>query len=99
MEKTVSAEQARRHLGELLDAVEDCRERVVIERRGEPVAVLVPVAVYEQWRQSRDAAFDDLFAVIEHAQMNANLSPEEADALAAEAVASVRAGQVEAPAS
>jgi prevent-host-death family protein len=99
MEKTVSAAQARRQFGKLLDAVATCHERVIIERHGEPAAVLVPVNVYQQWQELREAAFNDLFALIERAQANANLSEEEADALAAEAVAAVRAEHAGMPAS
>jgi hypothetical protein len=43
--------------------------------------------VYEQWKRSRSRLFEQL----RRAQENANLSPQEADALADEAVQAARA--------
>lgn len=48
---------------------------------------MVPIEVYEQWKRGRAAFFDQARAAAERA----NLTAEEADALAAEAVAAVRA--------
>jgi len=43
MIETVSAAEAKTHLSELLSRVAHGKERIVIERRGKPVAALVPV--------------------------------------------------------
>jgi prevent-host-death family protein len=47
MEKTVSALDARRQFGSLLNDVDARGERVIVTRRGEPVAALVAITVYE----------------------------------------------------
>jgi prevent-host-death family protein len=69
MKKYVSATHARVHLGEILRAVEESGDTVVVERGGRPVAVVLPVAAYERlgdeararsWR-ARLAALHDLW--------------------------------------
>ena len=87
MEKTIGAFEVRRQFGKILHEVVAEGERFVVERHGEPVAAVVPIAVYEQWKKARDAFFDRLRAASERA----NMSPEEADELASEAVKAVRA--------
>lgn len=89
MEKTVAAFEARRTFGKLLDDVQIQGEQVLIERHGAPVAALVPVPVLRQWQQQRQAFFDQMRAVA----ARADLSEEEADALAAEAVRAARQQQ------
>ena len=58
----------------------------MVEHHGEPVAALVPIALYEHWERERDAFFDRM----EQAAARANLSQEEADELVAEAIAAMR---------
>ncbi len=89
MEKTVSAFEARRNFGRILQQVATKGDNVVVERHGEPVAVVVPLHVYEQWQRSRQSFFDKMRVAAERA----NMSPEEADALAEEAVRAVRASK------
>ena len=86
MEKTVGAFEIRRNLVKVLQDIAARGDKYIVERHGEPVAVVVPVEVYEQWKQSRSRLFDQLH----RAQTHANLSPEAADALAAEAVKAAR---------
>jgi len=43
MKKTVNAVQARKQLGRLLEEVYYQSQRVIIERAGRPMAVLVPL--------------------------------------------------------
>jgi prevent-host-death family protein len=86
MEKTISAFEARRQFGKLLNDISGKGDRVVVERHGEAVAVVVPIEVYEQWKRSRAEFFDRMRAVADRA----NLTPQEADELAAEAVGAVR---------
>jgi len=86
VEKTVGAFEMRRSLGKMLQDISARGERYIVERHGEPIAAVVPVEVYEQWKRSRNRFFEQL----RRGQSNANLSPEEADALAEEAVRSVR---------
>lgn len=86
MEKKVGAFEAGRQFGRLLNGVSARGEKYVVERHGEPVAAVVPIEVYEQWKRQRRAFFDRLAAIAQQA----DLSPEEADRLAEEAVAAVR---------
>lgn len=87
MEKTVSAFEARRQFGQLLQAVGGRKDRIIVEKHGQAVAVLVPIEVYEQWRAQWEHAFD----LLEQAAQRANLADDDADRLAAEAIAHVRA--------
>lgn len=86
MEKIVSAVDVRRSFGQMLQDILARGSKYVIERHGEPVAVIVPVEVYEQWKQTQERFFETLHT----AQANANLSEAEADQLAKEAVKLLR---------
>jgi prevent-host-death family protein len=87
MERIIGAFEARRQFGRILQEVVGRGDKYVVERHGEPVAALVPIEVYEQWKRRREAFFDQM----EEVAARANLSPEDADALAQEAVQAVRA--------
>ena len=87
MEKTVSAYEARRNFGKVLNEVSAKGDRIVVEKHGEPVAVVVPVEVYKQWQVARQQAFDTIRKMAEEA----NVPEEEAEQLAVEAVRAVRA--------
>jgi prevent-host-death family protein len=82
MEKTISAFEARRKFGKLLQGVAANGDIVVVERHGERVAAVVPIEDYERLQRSRKEFLDKIRATAERA----NMSPEEADELAAEAV-------------
>lgn len=86
MEKSVGALEIRRNLGKVLRDIHAHGDTYIVERHGEVVAAVVPMQVYEQWKQSRSR----FFARLQRAQSHADLTPEEAAALAQEAVASVR---------
>lgn len=58
MRKTVSAVRARGKLGQMLEEVYYRGDQYVIERAGKPMAAVVPVEQYEQWRRERDAFFE-----------------------------------------
>ncbi len=47
MAKTIPFSDARAHLTELLDEIEEIREHVVITRNGRPAAVVMSEAEYE----------------------------------------------------
>lgn len=87
MERTIGAVDAHHKVGEVLDQVTANGDSYVVERHGQPVAAVVPIQLYEQWRRRRAAFFDQL----EAAARRANLSEEEGMALADEAVQAVRA--------
>src|SRR5882762_8471518 len=86
IDKNVSAFDARRQFGKILHDVEMKGQSVVVERHGEPVAAVVPMRIYQQWKRRRES----LFATLRRGAERANLSEEEANALAAKAVRAVR---------
>lgn len=57
MRKTVNAMRARGKLGQILEEVYYRGDQYIIERSGKPMAALVPVEQYEQWRKEREAFF------------------------------------------
>jgi prevent-host-death family protein len=62
-------------------------DKVVVEKNGEPVAAVVPIELYEQWKRRREAFFEHMRQVAERA----NMPEDEAQALIEEAIAAVRA--------
>lgn len=53
MSRTVSASEAKRHLGKLMRWVEENNDAVVIERRRVPVVVLLSYAQYQEFVRLR----------------------------------------------
>jgi prevent-host-death family protein len=49
--------RARGKLGQILEEVYYRGDQYIIERSGKPMAALVPVEQYEQWRKEREAFF------------------------------------------
>lgn len=85
-EKTIAAFEARRHFGKLIDQVK-LGGQFVVEEYGEAVAAVVPLKIYNAWKKDRER----FFTTIRKAAEAADLSEEEANKLASEAVKSVRA--------
>ena len=86
-EKTIAAFEARRQFGKVLNSVATKGDKFVVEKNGEPIAAVVPVHIYEQWKRERKAFFDEMRGLAEHA----NVPEDKAETLAAEAVAAARA--------
>ncbi|MGI8826787.1 MAG: type II toxin-antitoxin system Phd/YefM family antitoxin [Chloroflexota bacterium] len=86
MERSIPAFEARRQFGKLLQNVTAKGDSYVVERHGEPVAVVVSIEIYEQWKRQRSAFFATWRQVAE----GANLSTDDADMLAKETVQAVR---------
>ncbi len=86
MEKTIGAFEARRQFGQILKGVSGKGESYVVEYHGEPVAAVVPLVMYEKWKEQRERFFDQM----EAAARRANLSPEEADRVVEDAIQAVR---------
>ena len=63
MTKRVSAAEAKTHLSKLLYEVEIKDERIIIERRGKPVAALVPVEALSSLPDSAEEGMGFLAAV------------------------------------
>ena len=87
MEKVIAAFEVRRQFGKVLNDVIAKGNSYIVERHGEAVAAVVPIKLYEQWKRSRDAFFDRMAEMAATAQM----SEDEAMALALEAQQAVRA--------
>lgn len=86
MEKRVSAFDVRRGFGQMLQDILKQGDKFVVERHGTPVAVVVPIEVYEQWKQNRERFFETLRT----AQAASDLAEDEARRLAAEAIEAAR---------
>ena len=56
---TVTSEEVRDGLGELINRVSYLHERMIVTRRGKPVAALVPLEDLEFLEQVLDAIEDD----------------------------------------
>lgn len=87
MKRKLSAVDARKQLGEILDGVYYRGDEVVIERAGKPMAVVVPARLYESIERSRER----LFELIERTQkLNRDVDPAVIEAEIAEAIREVR---------
>lgn len=87
MKRKVTALDARRHLGELLESVYHRGDEVIIERAGKPMAVVIPAERYEIMERSRER----LFAMIDQVhERNKDLPAEVIQAEVDAAVAQVR---------
>lgn len=89
MEKTIGAFEIRRKFGQILQSIIG-GDKFIIQWHGQPVAAVVPISVYEQWKKHRALFFEEL----RNAQEQANLTPEEADAVTQEAIQAVRSKKV-----
>ena len=54
MRETLKTAEVRQRLGDLLDRVADRRDQFVIERRGKPMAALVPFEKYERMQRAAE---------------------------------------------
>ena len=58
MKRTLSAVEARKRLGEILEGVYYRGDEVVIERAGKPMAVVIPARLYENMERTRKRFWD-----------------------------------------
>lgn len=89
MRTTVSAVEARKRLGSLLDDVRLRGTTVIIERYGHPAAAVVPLSLLEKLDRQRDTAFRRIDALRE--KIAERVSPEEFDELLTSELEEVRA--------
>ena len=88
MQKVViSAWDARRTFGKVLDTVGFRGDTVVVEKNGERLAAIVPIQMLDKWEEERRAFFDHMRAV----SQRADVPYEEAQELAEEAIQAMRA--------
>ena len=58
MKRRISAVEARKRLGEILEGVHYRGDEVVIERAGKAMAVVIPAERYEAMEKSRERLFE-----------------------------------------
>jgi len=87
MEKVLGVTEARKKFSDIVEQVQHQRDTYLISRYGKPAAAVVPVEVYENWQRQREEFFD----LIRNLQKESDLSPEQADQVANEAIAAFRA--------
>ena len=91
MEKTVTDSEARRRLGSLLDDAVLRGNTIVVTQRGERVAAIVPMTVFEQWKRQHAESIALLDDPSSGTDMADPPNDEEAMEIANEAVAWARA--------
>jgi prevent-host-death family protein len=58
VKRKLSAVEARKRLGEILEGVYYRGDEVVIERAGKPMAVVIPAGLYASLERDRERLFD-----------------------------------------
>lgn len=89
MQKEATAMTVRNNLGALLNEVQYRHDSIIITKAGTPVAAMVDMATYERMRRKDTGEFERLWA--EFAKGFDDLTEEEAQALADEALKEARA--------
>ena len=83
MEKQIGATKARDMLRNIIDEVQYKGDKYIIKRHGEPAVAVVPIQIYENWKQQRKRL---LQLIREVQEANENADPDEvmAEVLAAQ---------------
>ena len=93
VKRKVSALEARKRLGEILESVYYRGDEVVVERAGKPMAVVISAERYEAIEREREQAFERVFRLIDQAQeRNRDVPAEEIERDIASAIQEVRTG-------
>jgi prevent-host-death family protein len=93
MKRRISAMDARRRLGELLESVYHRGDEVIIERAGKPMAVVIPASRYAAMERQREELRKTIQEIRE---ANADVPPEEIEAEVAAALREVREARAKA---
>lgn len=56
MARRVSASEAKNRLGSIIDWVTENQEEMIVENRGEPTAVIISIAEYQQMQELKEKA-------------------------------------------
>ena len=83
MEKEVSVTKARDKLRNILDEVQYQGHTYVVSRHGEPAVAVVPMHVYDNWKQQRQRLID-LMSEVQDANVDADPEQVLADVLEAQ---------------
>jgi prevent-host-death family protein len=70
MERFISSEDAPGSFDDVLKQVSDDGDRYVVEKDGVPLAAVVPIAVYAQWKRRREAFFQRIQETADRAGLN-----------------------------
>lgn len=65
MESNLGVTEAREKFSEVVDQVQHQGSAFIISRHGKPAAAVVPVKVYESWKQQREELFDAIHKIQE----------------------------------
>ena len=87
MRQALGVTEARKEFSTIIEQVQYRGDSYIINRYGKPAAAVVPIEVYKSWQRQREEFFD----LIRDLQGDADLSPEEAERIAREAIAASRA--------
>lgn len=89
MKRTVTAMEARKKFGELLEGVHHKGDEIVIERAGKVMGVVIPEWEYRSIERAREKLWGIVEAIWE---ANKDVTSEEIEKAVAEAMAEVRGG-------
>ncbi len=91
MTTTIPMMKFRSEPGSVFDRVFYRKEVIIIEKSGEPRAVIVPVREYEEMKRRKDAAKARFFEIVDNIQAHtAQYDPAEVQAAIDEALEAVR---------
>ncbi len=74
MEKKLGVSEARGNFSEIVEKVQYKNDAFIISRHGKPVAAVVPIEVYENWKRQRKQFFE---AVRRIQEVNLDADPDE----------------------
>ena len=83
MEKIIGVTKARDEFRKIIDEVQYRGDKYVINRHGKPAVAVVPIQVYENWKQHRNRLFD-LISEVQAANPEADPNEVMQDVLAAQ---------------
>ena len=83
MEKVLGVTKAREKFKTILDEVQYSGDKYLINRHGEPAAAIVPVQIYENWKQQRQRLIE-LIQDVQSANQDADPDEVMQDVLAAQ---------------
>jgi prevent-host-death family protein len=91
MQRTVSAQDARQRLGELLESVYYRGDSVIIERAGKPMGVVISPRRFAEIERRREEARQRLFAKMDQIhERTKNEDPEEIEEMVLSEIAAYR---------
>ncbi len=74
MENTIGVTKARENFSDLIERVLYQGDMYIINRHGKPAAAIVPIDVYDAWKEQRKALFN---AVRKIREANPDVDPEQ----------------------